>query len=326
MAMLSRVAQHVYWMARYLERAENMARLITANGNLILDLPKDIRPGWEALIAITGSQERFYERHTVTNESNVIRFLIGDDRGQGSILCALRFARENARTIRDIVPRELWEQINGLYLQASERLADGLSARRRFGYLHDTILGVQQIAGIVAGTMSHDAAYEFYRLGCNLERADMTTRILDVRYKDYEIGTAEAVKPFENILWMSVLKSLTAYQMYRRHRQASVRRSEAVDFLFKDESFPRSVRFCVLAIEDCMRHLPRSEEPAKLLEPVERMIKGFSPEAVTQKELHVFIDELQIRLAHVHDAVSACYFEASGAGESVAGLNRSQAA
>jgi uncharacterized alpha-E superfamily protein len=325
MAMLSRVAEHLYWMARYVERAENTARLITANGNLILDLPKEIRPGWESLIAITGSRERFFERHTVTNENNILRFLIGDDRGQGSILCSLRFARENARTIRDIIPRELWEQINGLYLQASEHLADGLSARRRFGYLRDTILGVQQIAGIVAGTMSHDAGYEFYRLGCNLERADMTTRILDVRYKDYELGTAEAVKPFENILWMSVLKSLTAYQMYRRHRQAAVRRRDAVDFLLKDESFPRSVRFCVFEMEDCLRNLPRSEEPFKLLEPVERLVKGFSPDKATQKELHGFIDELQIRLADVHDGVSACYFEAPAAGEP-SGARRPQAA
>ncbi|WP_201276114.1 alpha-E domain-containing protein [Methylotetracoccus oryzae] len=325
MAMLSRVAEHLYWMARYLERAENMARLITANGNLILDLPKDIRPGWDALIAITGSHERFYDRHTVTNENNVLRFLIGDDRGQGSILSALRFARENARTIRDIVPRELWEQINGLYLHASERLADGLSARRRFGYLQDTILGVQQIAGIGAGTMSHDAGYEFYRLGCNLERADMTTRILDVRYKDYELGTADAVKPFENILWTSVLKSLTAYQMYRRHRQAAVRRTEAVDFLMKDESFPRSVRFCVLEMEDSLRRLPRSEEPLKVLEPVDRLLRAFSPDAVTQKELHEFVDELQICLGHIHDSVSACYFEAP-AGPDAARISRPRAA
>lgn len=316
MAMLSRVAEHLYWMARYLERAENMARLITANSNLILDLPKDIRPGWESLIAITGSRERFFERHTVTNENNVLRFLIADDRGQGSILCALRFARENARTIRDIVPRELWEQINGLFLQASERLAEGLSARRRFGYLRDTILGVQQIAGIVAGTMSHDAGYEFYRLGCNLERADMTTRILDVRYNDYELGTAEAIKPYENILWMSVLKSLTAYQMYRRHRQAAVRRTDAVDFLLKDESFPRSVRFCVLEMEDCLRNLPRSDQPRRTLDPLQRLIKGFSTDTVTQNDLHEFIDELQIQLGHVHDAVRACYFEAPAAGVS----------
>jgi uncharacterized alpha-E superfamily protein len=325
MAMLSRVAEHLYWMARYLERAENTARLVTANGNLILDLPKNIRPSWESLIAITGSHERYFERHTVTSESNIIRFLIGDDRGQGSILCSLRFARENARTIRDIVPRELWEQINGLYLHASERLADGLSARRRFGYLRDTILGVQQVAGIVAGTMSHDAGYEFYRLGCNLERADMTTRILDVRYKDYESGTAEDVKPFENILWMSVLKSLTAYQMYRRHRQAAVRRRDAMDFLLKDESFPRSVRFCVLEMEDCLRNLPRSEEPFKLLEPVERLVKSFAPDKVSQMELHEFIDELQICLAHFHDAVKTCYFEAPPAAE-LAKPSRSQAA
>lgn len=313
MAMLSRVAEHLYWMARYLERAENTARLISVNSNLILDLPKNIRPGWESLIAITGSHDLYWEHHTVTGEGSVLRFLIGDERNPASILCSLKFARENARTTRDIIPREAWEQINDLYLRATDRLADGLSARRRFGYLKDVILGVQQLAGITAGTMSHDAGYEFYRLGCNLERADMTTRILDVRYKDYESDQAEALKPFENILWMSVLKSLTAYQMYRRHRQAAVQRRDVVDFLLKDEAFPRAVRFCVCEMEACLRNLPRSEAPLGLLGPVERHIAVCSSATLKLQHLHEFIDELQIRLGDVHTAIHACYFNAAGA-------------
>lgn len=311
MAMLSRVAEHLYWMARYLERAENTARLITANANLILDLPKSIRPGWDSVIAITGSREAFFEAHNAATESNVIRFLLADNPKGGSILCSLRFARENARTIRDIIPREAWEQINDLYLRAHQQLADGLSARRRFGYLKDVILGVQQIAGIAAGTMSHDAGYEFYRMGCNLERADMTTRIIDVRYQDYEPNSdrAEAFKPFENILWMSVLKSLTAYQMYRRHRQAAVNRGEVVNFLLTDVAFPRSVRFCVNETADCLRHLPRSTSSLDLLGPVDRLIGECCPASTEQHALHEFIDELQIRLGDVHNAIRSSYFD-----------------
>lgn len=311
MAMLSRVAEHLYWMARYLERAENTARLITVNANLILDLPKSIRPGWDALIAITGSRESFFEAHSAATESNVIRFLLGDNQNGGAILCSLRFARENARTIRDIIPREAWEQINDLYLRAHQQLADGLAARRRFGYLKDIILGVQQIAGIAGGTMSHDAGFEFYRLGCNLERADMTTRIIDVRYQDYQpdADRAEAVQPFENILWMSVLKSLTAYQMYRRHRQAAVNRRDVVDFLLMDPAFPRSVRFCVNEMADCLRGLPKSEHPLELLGPVEQLIGDCCPASSEQHALHEFIDELQIRLGDVHNAIKTSYFD-----------------
>jgi len=315
MAMLSRVAEHLYWMARYLERAENTARLITVNTNLILDLPKGIRPSWESLIAITGSHDLYFERHTGSNESQIIRFLIGDTRNSGSILSSLRSARENARTIRDIIPREAWEQTNELYRRANERVTDGLSVRRRFAYLKEIILGVQQLAGIAAGTMSHDAGYEFYRLGCNLERADMTTRIIDVRCQNYQAEQAEALKAFENILWMSVLKSLTAYQMYRRHRQAAVRRGDVVDFLLRDEAFPRSTRYCILEMEDCLQHLPRSEQPLKVLAPLDRLIKECSPDKLSQKDLHHFIDELQICLGDVHAAISTCYFEAPMAAE-----------
>lgn len=317
MAMLSRVAEHLYWMARYLERAENTARLITVNVNLILDLPKNIRPGWESLIAITGSSSPFAEHHSGTTENSVLRFLIGEERNPGSILCSLKFARENARTIRDIIPREAWEQINELHLRANEHLSDGLSARRRFGYLRDIILGVQQLAGIAAGTMSHDAGYEFYRLGCNLERADMTTRIIDVRYQDYDpsASSEEAVKPFENILWMSVLKSLTAYQMYRRHRQAAVNRRQVVDFLLKDLAFPRSIRFCVGEMEDCLRHLPRSDKPLKFIGPVSALIEGGGANSIEILSLHEFIDQLQIRLGDVHQAVKTNYFDVSVASE-----------
>lgn len=315
MAMLSRVAEHLYWMARYLERAENTARLITVNINLILDLPKGIRPGWESLIAITGSRDLYDERHTGATESQVIRFLIGDVRNPGSILCSLRSARENARTIRDIIPREAWEQINELYLLANGRLTDAFSARRRFAYLREIILGVQQLAGVAAGTMSHDAGFEFYRLGCNLERADMTTRIIDVRCQDYEPDKADALSPFENILWMSVLKSLTAYQMYRRHRQAAIRRRDVVDFLLRDTAFPRATRFCILEMEDCLRQLPRSDEPLKLLAPLEHLIQECAPDTISQRDLHHFIDEVQICLGDVHAAIKACYFEAPVAGD-----------
>lgn len=325
MAMLSRVAEHLYWMARYLERAENTARLITVNVNLILDLPKDIRPGWDSLIAITGSRDLYYEHHSGTSENQVVRFLIGDTDNPGSILCSLRSARENARTIRDIIPREAWEQTNELYLLANARLADAFSARRRFSYLRDIILGVQQLAGIAAGTMSHDAGFEFYRLGCNLERADMTTRIIDVRCQDYETHKADGMNPFENILWMSVLKSLTAYQMYRRHRQAAVRRHDVVDFLLRDTAFPRATRYCVREMEDCLRRLPKSDEPLALLDPVEQLIQEYSPQTLGQRELHQFIDDVQIRLGDIHEAIRTCYFEAP-MGAEPGGQTQSQAA
>lgn len=311
MAMLSRVAEHLYWMARYLERAENTARLINVNGSLVLDLPKHARPSWSSLIAITGSDELFHRDYPGTAaEGHVVKFMLADDANPGSILSSIRSARENARTIRDIIPREAWEQINELYLNAKKNLASGLSPKWRYAFLKEVILSVQQIAGILDGGMSHDAGFEFMCIGRNLERADMTTRIIDVRCATLTAEQNEALKPFENILWMSVLKSLTAYQMYRRHMQAAVGRDAVLKFILKDAEFPRAFNFCLHEVRTCLSHLPRQERPLNALLPLLGQIEKAAPEELSQSALSHFIDELQIRLGAIHDAICATYFRA----------------
>ena len=308
MAMLSRVAEHLYWMARYLERAESSARLVNVNGSLILDLPKDVRPGWSSLIAITGADEIFYKLYPSAAEGHVVKFILADEENPGSILSSLRSARENARTVRDIIPREAWEQINKLYLKARESLAIDLSPKWRYEFLRETILSVQQISGILDGAMSHDAGYEFMEIGRNLERADMTTRIIDVRSLNLS-QEAETLKPFENILWMSVLRSLTAYQMYRRHMQAAVKREAVLQFLLQDGEFPRSFRFCLDEVQSCLSRLPRSGPVLDALSPLTAQIEAAKPESLGQGELMQFIDELQISLGGIHGAIGATYFE-----------------
>ena len=131
MAMLSRVAEHLYWMSRYLERAESTARLISAHGSVALDLPKHARPGWASIISITGNDPLFYENYPDPGEKHVISFMLVDERNPGSIISSIRYARENARTIRDIIPREAWEQINSLYLSTRDALPGGLAPMRR---------------------------------------------------------------------------------------------------------------------------------------------------------------------------------------------------
>ncbi|TVR61952.1 MAG: alpha-E domain-containing protein, partial [Candidatus Competibacteraceae bacterium] len=178
--MLSRVAQNIYWMARQIERAEDTARLINVNSNLLLDLPRNTTFGWLPLIFIVGAEKLFFEKdpNRLADQSNVVRFLISDRDHPSSIISSLAAARENLRTTRDTVPPEAWEQINGLYIYARDHVP---SRRGRFEFLRRVIQGAQQINGLLAGAMSRTAAYDFVRLGRYLERADMTTRILDVR-------------------------------------------------------------------------------------------------------------------------------------------------
>lgn len=176
--MLSRVAERVYWQARYLERAENTARLLNVFSTLLLDLPPRTKLGWHSLVEITGTDEEFDGRYKQALERNVVRFLLCDSNGH-SILDMLALTRENARTTREIMPMEAFEKINDLYFFAKENVAKGIARGARHELLEEIISGCQQISGLMAGSMSRGEAYSFVRLGRSLERADMTTRIVD---------------------------------------------------------------------------------------------------------------------------------------------------
>ncbi len=305
--MLSRVAESLYWMARFIERAENSARLINVNANLLLDLPRGISPGWEPLTVLTGSDDLFASRYEEYSERNVVRFLLGDLNNPSSVLVCLSQARENARTVRDILPREVWEQINDLYLFAKDELSKGLSKRNRYDYLKSIILHAQQITGLLAGTMNHDCGYDFVRIGRNLERADMTTRIVDVRSASLLPDQPE-LTPFENIQWMSVLHSLSAYQMYRRHMQVRVRRTDVLTFLLQNTQFPRAFLHCLDAVENCLHNLPRSDAPLRVVASDKRFVKEARVAALQQSALHEFIDELQLGLGNLHTQIANTYF------------------
>ena len=306
--MLSRVAENLYWMARYLERAENTARLVNVNSNLLLDLPPQVRPGWAPLIEITGGESLFRETYDAADERSVAKFMIGDTGNPDSILSSIGQARENARTVRDYMPREAWEQVNALMLNAKSNLASGLGHRRRFEYLRDIIHGVQQITGLLAGTMTHDEGYQFLRMGRNLERGDMTIRIIDVRSANLLPGSSEALTPFQNIQWMSVLKSLSGYQMYRRAMRTPVRRPEVLKFLFKERLFPRAFYHTMMEVDSCLRVLPRRDMPITRLAALRSLVTAARPEAMSQEELHRFIDQLEQGLIAVNNAISDTYF------------------
>lgn len=306
--MLSRVANRIYWMARYLERAENTARLINVNGHLLMDLPMRTQVGWYPLVEIMGAEPLFESLYDDHSERNVVKFLVGDQRNPGSILSSLSNARENARTVRDIIPREGWEQINELYLKVRQDLQAAYSQRRRYDYLYSLILGNQQITGLFAGTMTHDTGYAFMRIGRNLERADMTTRIIDVRSADLLPQEGAVLSPFETIQWMSVLKSLTAYQMYRRGVRLQVHRPDVLEFLFKSRNFPRAVYHCISEVANCLEALPHNEEPLRQVTHMQRMLSSTELDTITQSALHEYIDELQIGLAEIGRLIGEAYF------------------
>jgi len=331
--MLSRVAQNIYWMARYIERAEDTARIINVNTNLLLDLPRNMTFAWLPLIFIVGAEKQFFEKdpNRLADESTVVKFLISDSDNPGSIISSLASARENLRTTRDTVPQEAWEQINGLYIFARDHVP---TRRGRFEFLRRVIHGAQQINGMLAGSMSRTAAYDFVWLGRFLERADMTTRILDVRSanllpragqpatlkqiqeqdrtesRQTQVATLEREEqnPFESIQWMSVLRSLSGYQMYRQAVRSRVRGLDVLAFLLQDTRFPRTVRHCLDRIADCLRELPQPETALIQIARACAKTESADVEALVTTGLHEFIDELQVELGEVHNAINAAYF------------------
>jgi len=306
--MLSRVAENIYWLSRYVERAENTARIVTVNANLLLDLPKGIAPGWRPLIDITGANAAFEELYKDYGERHVMRFLLGDERNGGSIISCLVAARESCRTIRDFVPREAWELLNQLYLYARDELQKGMTKGGRHVYLKYIVLGCQSINGLLSGTMLHDQGYDFLHLGRFLERADMTTRIVDVRSANLLPDETTELLPFATIQWVSVLKSMTAYQAYRRSEQVRVQRGPVLRFLFQHPDFPRSVRHCIEACRQSLERLPRNESALRIGGRLKRNLESTEPRKLNQQQLHAYIDDLQTAIGELHEEISRTWF------------------
>jgi uncharacterized alpha-E superfamily protein len=306
--MLSRVAEQIYWMARYVERAESTARLITLNSFMMMDLPKGLLPGWQPLIHITGSGREFETRYQDYSERSVVRFLVGDSNHASSILACLHSARENCRSVRDVLPRAAWEELTALYTEARENLQSGLTRRHRHAYLNRVIHGCQLMSGALNSTMPRDEAYSFLRLGQHLERADMTTRIIDARTANLLPAQAPGLAPFESLQWMSVLNSLDAYLVYRRRQQTQVRRRPVLRFLIQDPRFPRSVLYSIRAIRTCLGQLPNRQPALEQVKVLDSALRNPHIQELRQDALHAFLDGLQRDLIGLHKRVSQSYF------------------
>ena len=316
--MLSRVAERVYWLGRYVERIENTARLVNVYGNVLLDLPRPAKLVWESLIAITGSAATFAERHARADERTVVKFCLADRSNPASIISSCIAARENARTVREIVPSTTWEAINDLYIYLDEHVYAAPARRGRDAFLTYVIKSCQFIVGGLAGTMSRDAAYQFLRAGRYLERADMTSRIVDVgsanvfpwvTWMHGDAGVPSAgTSPYESILWMSVLRSLNALQMYRRLVPERVVAEDVVAFLLQDEAFPRAMAHCLKAVLSCLEKLPRNEAAVGTAQAALTHLREAEVAELLASGLFDFIDAMQIEFNELHGVISQTWF------------------
>lgn len=305
--MLSRAAERVYWTGRYLERAENTARIVQQYSQLLLDLPDEVGVGWDELVRIFGATGAYAASPGESDEATVLRFLVHDDASPASLAHSIRMARENIRNTRDLLPQESWECVNELSQYARRRLAATADDEDRYEVLSEVIARCLQIDGILVGTMSHGPPYQFLRLGQSLERADMTSRIVDVAAA-YVRRDPELVERFGSVLGTNLLKSVSGFQMYRQYCQPQVEGERVVDFLVRDEQFPRAIASCLVRARRACRKLPRGESPLASLDRVMGRLAEDPTEALTAADVAGLMDRIQQRLGEVHGDIARTWF------------------
>ena len=310
--LLARAAESLYWAARYLERAEDTARIVREHTNLIVDMPTVVPVTWVPLLAITGEELTFRSRYERADELSVIRFLVADRDNRSSIVSAIGQARENLRTVRELVPNELWHAVNDLYLYIAGNNAEGVVRASRRRFLDRVISECQLSAGITSGTMSRSEPHAFIRLGTYIERSDMTTRVIDVNAAT--IGAQGEAALHGNVQWSSVLRSVAGLQMFRRSTLANASGPTVVAFLFGDEQFPRSVAFCAEQVARSLRSLP---QPAALVEQCRvlgSLASSIDVHPLDLARLRESVDDVQRASADLHAAVTAQYFAVEAEG------------
>ena len=311
--MLSRVAHAIYWCGRYLERADNTARFIDVNLQMSLDAPIAFSDQWDPLVAITGHRKAFYERYEEATRDNVLQFLTHDRENFSSIVSCLSRARANARSTREVISSDVWEQINRFYLMVSSHSTELRSTGEAFAFYSEVKLLGNLVAGVADNTMSHDEAWHFFRLGKMIERADNTSRLLDVKYFLLLPSIEGVGGPVDEMQWTMVLGSASALEMYRK-RFGQVSPVNVVDFLLLDPDFPRSVLFCLVHAADSLRDITGSPDGAyrnraeQWLGLLKAELAYASVADIIGSGLHEFLDGLQSKLNKVGFAVGEAFF------------------
>ncbi len=306
--LLSRVADDLYWAARYLERAEDTARVVRAHAETAADLPGRSEAHWKPLITVVGSEAQYDERFGGDgSEVAVVEYLLSDQHNPGSVVRCVSAARENLRTARETMPVEGWQAVNDLYLYVNVESDRGADRRARDRFTRHVVSDSRRIDGILATTMSHDEAYAMWRLGRALERADMTTRVLGVRAAAVLIETGESERAYDDLLWMGVLKSLSGLQMYRRAIRRPIEGPAVVRFLLEHDRFPRAVRALLREIRRALGELPDPSVLFDEVDAVDAVVRDATAADIDGAALDEAMETLQGALAQLDRRIHERY-------------------
>lgn len=306
--MLSRVADSIYWMSRYVERVENIARFIDVALNISLDQPVGTPEQWLPLVMTTGDHDYFKDRYGDPTQQNVIQFLTFDREYPHSILSSLTAARENARSIRETISSEMWEQLNQFYYTVRDAARAGSLPNNPHDFFHEVKMASHLFEGITDHTMSHNEGWHFHRLGQFLERADKTSRILDVKYFVLLPQPGDVGSPADDLQWSAVLRSVSGFEMYLK-RQHVIHPDRVVEFLVLDPEFPRAIRFCVTEAAESLRAISgtptgdvRNIAEQRMGELVAELATA-DVNKIILSGLHEFLDSLQDKLNEIGNGI-----------------------
>jgi len=311
--MLSRVADSIYWLNRYIERAENVARFIDVNLNLMLDLPSEITQQWQPLVTTTGDKSQFQQSYDNPTPENVIKFLTFDPEYPNSILACLNQARENARSIREIISSEMWQEVNNFYHLVTNSAKTSLSVNM-IDFFNEVKLASHRFAGVMDATMSHNEGWHFGQMGRLIERADKTTRMIDVKYF-YLLPSVEWIgTPLDQIQWIALLKSASGYEMYRKS-QHRISPNSVADFLILNPEFPRSIYFCLYQTQQSLHQITNtpigtwSNGAERTLGRLCSELGYLTLTDVVENGLHQFLDEMQAKINTLDDQITDTFFK-----------------
>jgi len=310
--LLARYADCIFWLARYVERAEDLARILDVNETF----SRDSRGGqnWRPILQLNSDEKRFFATHPAATAQSVVRFYVIDGANPTSIVSAIRYARENARTLRPLISTEMWVQLNVFYnrllgLGEADLMPGRLAAL--FGTIKEAC---QTHTGITEGTFFRDQGWYFYQLGRYIERADQTTRLLDIKYHLLLPSVSDVGSPTDVSQWHALLRSAAGYHAYRRLHAASTTPARVAGFLLLNQAFPRSVHHCVREVGRLLGELKsryvlrHGNDAAEELDRLRAVLVTLDISTILSEGLHEFLDLLQQQLIAITRELSTAFF------------------
>ncbi len=312
--MLSRIADSLFWLARYIERAEDTARILDVNYHMLLEQSQDAyQLRWEPLMVMAGEENLFRKLYSEVNAENVFEFLAFRHDNPSSIVQCIAKARENARTIRDCISREMWEDINGLYHMVSRFNPTDEIVAGPHRFCDKIKFGTHRFHGVTDATLEHDEGWQFLRIGWSLERAEMTSRLVDVQYQNL-LDELPTLGTPDNHQWMAVLRSVGAFEAYHRQFHSSIEPEKVAGMLILQPLHPRSIRFSTTEVQSGLRAISGTSpgsyanEAERLAGRVVERLSYDKIEEIFKQGLHSYLNELSDMFRLIGSDIARNYF------------------